>query len=72
MHLLHFIDELQVSHSCLRSFPDTIIICLLKAVGMDNMEARQRFPRLLQLVELYSDTMTTFVAKVCQLEVMFL
>ena len=57
-------DELQVSSSALKSFPDTIIVCLLNAIKMENMEARQRFPRLLQLVEIYPDTMATFVAKV--------
>ena len=37
---------------------------------MENMEARQRFPRLLQLVEIYPDTMATFVAKVGYLHVL--
>lgn len=31
---------------------------------LDSMEARQRFPRLLQLVEMYPDIRSTFVEKV--------
>ena len=53
-----------MSNGSLKTFPDTVVVCLLKAIKMENMEARQRFPRLLQLVELYPDTMATFVAKV--------
>lgn len=31
---------------------------------LDSMEARQRFPRLLQLVEMYPEIRSTFVEKV--------
>ena len=69
LYIFTLLDELQVSSGALKSFPDTIIVCLLKAIKMENMAARQRFPRLLQLVEMYPDTMTTFVAKVGFFEV---
>ncbi|KAK3580733.1 hypothetical protein CHS0354_005741 [Potamilus streckersoni] len=55
-------DELGVENGILKSFPDTVIVCLLKAMKLNSMEARQRFPRLLQLVETYPDTMGTFIS----------
>ncbi|KAL3877683.1 hypothetical protein ACJMK2_035352, partial [Sinanodonta woodiana] len=55
--------ELGIKNGILKSFPDTVIVCLLKAMKLNSMEARQRFPRLLQLVETYPDTMGNFIAK---------
>lgn len=37
---------------------------MLKAMCYDSDQARQRFPRLLQIVEMYPDTVEAFVTKV--------
>ena len=37
---------------------------MLKAMCYGSDEARQRFPRLLQIVELYPDTLDAFIKKV--------
>ena len=43
-------------------FPLTVVEQLLNAIRLNSYEARQRFPRLLQIVELYSDqTIETFI-----------
>ncbi|XP_077979786.1 DNA-dependent protein kinase catalytic subunit-like [Glandiceps talaboti] len=42
-------------------FPKSVVIHLLKALKLNSVEAMQRFPRLLQLVESYPDTMDSFV-----------
>ncbi|XP_078611931.1 DNA-dependent protein kinase catalytic subunit-like isoform X2 [Branchiostoma floridae x Branchiostoma japonicum] len=44
--------------------PVAVVTNLLQALRHDSPEARQRFPRLLQLVELYPDTMDIFIQKV--------
>ncbi|XP_021344196.1 DNA-dependent protein kinase catalytic subunit-like, partial [Mizuhopecten yessoensis] len=56
-------DELELSKATIKTFPDTVVVCLLNAMRFDSMEAKQRFPRLLQLVEHYPDCMGTFVDK---------
>nr|XP_006812077.1 PREDICTED: DNA-dependent protein kinase catalytic subunit-like [Saccoglossus kowalevskii] len=43
------------------SFPRSVVFHLLKALKLNSVEAIQRFPRLLQIVETYTDTMDTFV-----------
>ena len=37
---------------------------MLKAMCYNSDEARQRFPRLLQIVEMYPDTLEAFIKKV--------
>jgi len=37
---------------------------MLKAMCYSSDEARQKFPRLLQIVELYPDTLEAFIKKV--------
>lgn len=57
-------ESLNLSKECQKNFPETITVCLLNAMKLDSMEARQRFPRLLQLVEMYPEIRSTFVEKV--------
>ncbi|KAL4240201.1 hypothetical protein ACF0H5_000995 [Mactra antiquata] len=54
---------LQVGKKCLESFPETLIVCMLNGMKLNCEEALQRFPRLLQIIELYPNTMTTFISK---------
>ncbi|KAK6170524.1 hypothetical protein SNE40_018898 [Patella caerulea] len=56
-------DEEHIDSKVLESYPETITVCLLKAMKLGSKEAIERFPRLLQLVELYPDTMAAFVNK---------
>ncbi|XP_056017774.1 DNA-dependent protein kinase catalytic subunit-like isoform X2 [Ostrea edulis] len=56
-------ESLHLSKESQKNFPETITVCLLNAMKLDSMEARQRFPRLLQLVERYPDIRSTFVEK---------
>ena len=45
-----------------REFPDVIVKELLNAIKLDSYEARRRFPRLLQIVELYKhQTLDSFI-----------
>lgn len=46
------------------SFPETIVLCVLTAMKQGSAEARQRFPRLLQLAEYYPDTIPLISSKV--------
>ena len=46
------------------SFPVAMVISLLAAMQNNDMEARQRFPRLLQIVAAHPDTVDTFRTKV--------
>ena len=46
------------------SFPVAMVISLLAAMQNNDMEARQRFPRLLQIVAAHPDTVNTFMTKV--------
>lgn len=48
----------------MKDFPETVVVCLLKAMKLDSVEARQRFPRLLQIVEQYPDLKGIFISKV--------
>ncbi|XP_041364232.1 DNA-dependent protein kinase catalytic subunit-like [Gigantopelta aegis] len=54
-------EDVDLSLAILKTFPDTIIVCMLRAMKFGSSEARQRFPRLLQLVEYYPETMAAFV-----------
>jgi DNA-dependent protein kinase catalytic subunit len=45
------------------SFPRVVVTYMLKAMQYGSMEARQQFPRLLQLLELYPETVNEFVKK---------
>ena len=45
-------------------YAHTIIRYMLKAMTLDSKDARQRFPRLLQIISKYPETRDTFVKKV--------
>lgn len=46
-------------------FPQIVVKQLLNAIRFNSYEARQRFPRLLQIVELYNDqTLKIFIESV--------
>ncbi|XP_035828316.1 DNA-dependent protein kinase catalytic subunit [Aplysia californica] len=47
-------------------FPRTVVLCLLRAIKGGQLEARERFPRLLQLPELYPDVVDVFNKKVTE------
>ena len=57
-------DEANFKCKSFKSFPVAMVISLLAAMRNNSVEARQRFPRLLQIVELYPNTMDTFIKKV--------
>lgn len=44
-------------------FPGIVVRYMLKAMCYSSDEARQKFPRLLQIVELYPDTLQAFIKK---------
>lgn len=44
-------------------FPGIVVRYMLKAMCYNSDEARQRFPRLLQIVESYPDTLQAFISK---------
>ncbi|XP_055874578.1 DNA-dependent protein kinase catalytic subunit-like [Biomphalaria glabrata] len=47
-------------------FPETIVLCLLNAMKGGSEEARERFPRLLQLSELFPDVWDVFIKKAAE------
>ena len=49
----------------LSSFPSTVVKCMMEAMRDGSSEARERFPRLLQVIENHPDTMDLFIDKVC-------
>jgi len=49
----------------LPKFPHMMITSLLDAVKYGSHEARLLFPRLLQIVALYPDTINNFISTVC-------
>lgn len=50
------------------TLPIYVVKCMLKALKMDSEEARLKFPRLLQLIELYpSETLDLMTNEVCVL-----
>ncbi|XP_048576196.1 DNA-dependent protein kinase catalytic subunit isoform X3 [Nematostella vectensis] len=48
----------------IQRFPEFVVRYVLKAMEHGSEEARNRFPRLLQIVELYPHTLDSFVKKV--------
>ncbi|KAH9508229.1 hypothetical protein Btru_050515 [Bulinus truncatus] len=54
----NFSDDCNMS-----SFPETVVVCLLNAMKGGSEEARERFPRLLQLSELFPDVRNAFIKK---------
>ncbi|XP_048248370.1 DNA-dependent protein kinase catalytic subunit-like [Haliotis rufescens] len=56
-------EEADLSPAVAKTFPDTVVVCMLKAMKLGSVEARERFPRLMQLVEYYPETMATFREK---------
>ena len=46
------------------TFPTAVVTSVLRAMKNNSEAARQRFPRLLQLVEQYPDVTDTFIRKV--------
>ncbi|CAH1273078.1 PRKDC [Branchiostoma lanceolatum] len=59
-------DDKGTELTSIPGLPAAVVSNLLQALRHDSPEARQRFPRLLQLVELYPDTMDLFIQKVSQ------
>ncbi|XP_078691376.1 DNA-dependent protein kinase catalytic subunit-like isoform X2 [Branchiostoma floridae x Branchiostoma belcheri] len=57
-------DEEGTELSSIPGLAAAVVSNLLQALRHDSPEARQRFPRLLQLVEIYPDTMDLFIEKV--------
>lgn len=60
---LHDDGEVSVKKELLRLFPSMVVKCLLDAMQHGSAEARERFPRLLQVIEYYQDTMDLFCRK---------
>lgn len=53
--------------SKLQSLPAHVVKMMLKALKLSSEEARLKFPRLLQLVELYpAETLDLMVKEVCE------
>ena len=45
-------------------YPKVIIKQLINATRLESYEARQRFPRLLQIIELYPESVKLFIEEV--------
>jgi len=54
-----------VAFPSLPKFPHVMITSLLDAMKYGSREARLLFPRLLQIVALYPDTINNFISTVC-------
>lgn len=54
--------------SLFQSFPSVVVAYSLKAMKYRSKAATQQFPRLLQLVELYPETLENFKKKVSSRE----
>ena len=48
----------------LQQFPSVVVSYSLKAMQYQSQSATQQFPRLLQIVELYPDSLDAFLKKV--------
>ena len=48
----------------IKNFPKVVVVYMLKALEHGSIEARQQFPRLLQILELYPETVNEFIKKV--------
>ena len=57
-------EERTLTEVQLSSFPSTVVKCMMEAMRDGSSEARERFPRLLQVIENYPDTMDLFIDKV--------
>ncbi|XP_052761107.1 DNA-dependent protein kinase catalytic subunit-like isoform X2 [Mya arenaria] len=55
--------DLDIGDRCVSAFPESVVVCLLQALKLGSLEARQRFPRLLQIIELHPESTSTFVSK---------
>ena len=53
-----------LNENTVNKFPETLVKSLFSAMQCDILEARQRFCRLLQLLEEYPDTMDIFLVEV--------
>uniref|UniRef100_A0A3Q2XVH6 DNA-dependent protein kinase catalytic subunit n=1 Tax=Hippocampus comes TaxID=109280 RepID=A0A3Q2XVH6_HIPCM len=76
MSLADFCDKLLRQEDQDSQFPDLLTLpiyvvkCMLKALKMNSEEARLKFPRLLQLIELYpSETLDLMTNEVCMASV---
>jgi hypothetical protein len=58
------LEEITLSKTDSDTFTSKTIACLLNAMKLNCTEARQRFPRLLQLVEMYPNNVDQFKVKV--------
>lgn len=63
--LLDFVAETPTKLD-LKTFPKVVVVYTLKAMQLGSLVARQQFPRLLQLLELYPHTVDDFIKKVCR------
>ncbi|WAQ95788.1 MATN1-like protein [Mya arenaria] len=52
--------DLDIGDRCVSAFPESVVVCLLQALMLGSLEARQR---QLQMKELHPDTASTFVSK---------
>ena len=50
---------------CIQQFPSVVVSYTLKAMQYQSQSATQQFPRLLQIVEQYPDSLDAFLKKVC-------
>ncbi|KAL8588517.1 hypothetical protein ACOMHN_043866 [Nucella lapillus] len=56
-------ESLELSGGQLKAFPGTVIKCMMEALRNGSSEARERFPRLLLVIENHPDTMGLFIDK---------
>ncbi|BFZ03143.1 hypothetical protein BsWGS_06182 [Bradybaena similaris] len=65
---LHMKEDAELPDTCnVSEFPQTVVICLLKAMQEGQTEARERFPRLLQIAELYPEVIGDFNRKAAEI-----
>ncbi|GFR71491.1 DNA-dependent protein kinase catalytic subunit, partial [Elysia marginata] len=65
---LHLKEDDALPETCdVSAFPVTVVTCLLRAMKGGVIEARQRFPRLLQIAELYPDVKSFFIDKASEI-----
>lgn len=62
---LFSVDEIPESNlPSTTSFPSVVVNSFLTAMRYSSAEARQRFPRLLQIIESYPETLKDFINQV--------
>ncbi|GFO12453.1 DNA-dependent protein kinase catalytic subunit [Plakobranchus ocellatus] len=65
---LHLKDDGGLYPDCdLTKFPVTAVVCLLSAMKGGVVEARQRFPRLLQIADAYPEVKDVFIKKAAEI-----